>query len=340
MIHRTEPLLQTDSSLSWQQQLASAITDPIVLLKRLQLDESLLPAARIAAKQFPLRVPQAFVELMQIGDSNDPLLRQVLPLQEELISVSGYSTDPIKELAYTEKGIIHKYQGRVLLLVSGHCAINCRYCFRRHFPYEENRLSRNEWLETIHCLAADDSIEEVIYSGGDPLASNDKQLAWLTQQIAAIPHIKRLRIHSRLPVVIPERIDDECLSWLSNHRLDTAFVLHINHANEISPALVSAVTRLRDVGIIVLNQSVLLKGINNSIGALKTLSDQLFAAGVLPYYLHLFDPVSGAAHFDVPLKEAKQLHDEMLACLPGYLVPKLVKDIGGKASKTPAGAIS
>jgi EF-P beta-lysylation protein EpmB len=340
MIHRTEPLLQTDSSLSWQQQLASAITDPIVLLKRLQLDESLLPAARIAAKQFPLRVPQAFVELMQIGDSNDPLLRQVLPLQEELISVSGYSTDPIKELAYTEKGIIHKYQGRVLLLVSGHCAINCRYCFRRHFPYEENRLSRKEWLETILCLAADDSIEEVIYSGGDPLASNDKQLAWLTQQIAAIPHIKRLRIHSRLPVVIPERIDDECLSWLSNHRLDTAFVLHINHANEISPALVNAVTRLRNVGIIVLNQSVLLKGINNSIGALKTLSDQLFAAGVLPYYLHLFDPVSGAAHFDVSLKEAKQLHDEMLACLPGYLVPKLVKDIGGKASKTPAGAIS
>jgi EF-P beta-lysylation protein EpmB len=340
MIHRTEPLLQTDSSLSWQQQLATAITDPIVLLKRLQLDESLLPAARIAAKQFPLRVPQAFVELMQIGDSNDPLLRQVLPLQEELISVSGYSTDPIKELAYTEKGIIHKYQGRVLLLVSGHCAINCRYCFRRHFPYEENRLSRKEWLETILCLAADDSIEEVIYSGGDPLASNDKQLAWLTQQIAAIPHIKRLRIHSRLPVVIPERIDDECLSWLSNHRLDTAFVLHINHANEISPALVNAVTRLRNVGIIVLNQSVLLKGINNSIGALKTLSDQLFAAGVLPYYLHLFDPVSGAAHFDVSLKEAKQLHDEMLACLPGYLVPKLVKDIGGKASKTPAGAIS
>ena len=340
MIHRTEPLLQTDSSLSWQQQLATAITDPIVLLKRLQLDESLLPAARIAAKQFPLRVPQAFVELMQIGDSNDPLLRQVLPLQEELISVSGYSTDPIKELAYTEKGIIHKYQGRALLLVSGHCAINCRYCFRRHFPYEENRLSRKEWLETILCLAADDSIEEVIYSGGDPLASNDKQLAWLTQQIAAIPHIKRLRIHSRLPVVIPERIDDECLSWLSNHRLDTAFVLHINHANEISPALVNAVTRLRNVGIIVLNQSVLLKGINNSIGALKTLSDQLFAAGVLPYYLHLFDPVSGAAHFDVSLKEAKQLHDEMLACLPGYLVPKLVKDIGGKASKTPAGAIS
>lgn len=340
MIHRTEPLLQTDSPLSWQQQLTRAITDPIVLLKRLQLDESLLPAARIAAEQFPLRVPHAFVDQMQIGDSNDPLLRQVLPLQEELISVTGYSKDPIKELAYTEKGIIHKYRGRVLLLVNGNCAINCRYCFRRHFPYEENRLSRQEWLETIKNIAADESIEEVIYSGGDPLASNDKQLAWLTQQIAAIPHIKRLRIHSRLPVVIPQRINDECLLWLSSHRLDTAFVLHINHANEISPALISAIARLRDIGIIVLNQTVLLKGINNSIGTLKKLSDQLFAAGVLPYYLHLFDPVSGAAHFDVPLEEAKQLHNEMLACLPGYLVPKLVKDIEDKASKTPASVLS
>jgi EF-P beta-lysylation protein EpmB len=340
MIHRTGSLLQTDSLLSWQQQLTDAITDPLVLLKRLKLDESLLPAATIAAKQFPLRVPHAFVDLMQIGDSNDPLLRQVLPLQEELISVAGYSTDPIKELAYTNKGIIHKYRGRVLLLVTGHCAINCRYCFRRHFPYEENRLSRDQWLDTIKIIAADTSIEEVIYSGGDPLASNDKQLAWLTQQIAAIPHIKRLRIHSRLPVVIPERINDECLSWLSNHRLDTAFVLHINHANEISPALIGAITHLRNAGIIVLNQTVLLKNINDSVGTLKDLSDQLFAAGVLPYYLHLFDPVSGAAHFDVSLKEAKQLHQEMLACLPGYLVPKLVKDIEGEASKIPAINIS
>jgi EF-P beta-lysylation protein EpmB len=340
MIHRTGPLLQTDSPLSWQQQLATAITDPMVLLNRLKLDKALLPAALIAAQQFPLRVPVAFVEQMKIGDSNDPLLLQVLPLQQELISVSGFSSDPIKELGYTENGIIHKYRGRVLLLVSGHCAVNCRYCFRRHFPYEENRLSRAQWLETIQSIAADNTIEEVIYSGGDPLAANDKQLTWLTEQIVAIPHIKRLRIHSRLPVVIPERINDECLSWLSDHRLDTAFVLHINHANEISPALVRAILRLREAGITVLNQSVLLKGINNSISILKTLSDELFAAGVLPYYLHLLDPVSGAAHFDVSLDEAKQLHDEMLACLPGYLVPKLVRDIEGKASKTSANEIN
>jgi EF-P beta-lysylation protein EpmB len=340
MIHRTGSLLQTDSPLSWQQQLANAITDPLELLKRLKLDESLLPAAYLAAKQFPLRVPHAFVDQMKIGDSNDPLLRQVLPLQDELISVSGYSTDPIKELAYTDKGIIHKYRGRVLLLVTGHCAINCRYCFRRHFPYEENRLSRDQWLDTIKAIAADTSIEEVIYSGGDPLAANDKQLAWLTQQIAAIPHIKRLRIHSRLPVVIPERINDDCLSWLNNHRLDTVFVLHINHANEISPALVRSIAFLRNAGITVLNQTVLLKNINNSVSVLKNLSDQLFAAGVLPYYLHLFDRVSGAAHFDVPLEEAKQLHQQLLACLPGYLVPKLVKDIEGEASKISASDIS
>lgn len=336
MIHRTEGLLQTDSPLSWQEQLANAITDPKILLKHLQLDESLLPAARIATQQFPLRVPQAFVNQMQIGNSQDPLLRQVLPLQEELISVSGYSKDPIKELAYTDKGIIHKYRGRVLLLVNGHCAINCRYCFRRHFPYEENRLSREEWLTTLATIAADDSIEEVIYSGGDPLASNDKQLSWLTQKIDAIPHIKRLRIHSRLPVVIPERINDECLAWLSGHSLDTVFVLHINHANEISPALITAIKQLRDHGITVLNQTVLLKGVNNSTDILKALSDRLFSAGALPYYLHLFDPVDGAAHFDVPIAEAMQLHKELLACLPGYLVPKLVKDIEGRASKTPS----
>jgi EF-P beta-lysylation protein EpmB len=340
MIPRTDTLLQTDSPLSWQQQLATAITDPLVLLERLKLDKALLPAALSAAQQFPLRVPLAFVDQMQIGNSNDPLLLQVLPLQQELISVSGYSSDPIKELAYTENGIIHKYRGRVLLLVSGHCAVNCRYCFRRHFPYEENRLSRDQWLKTIKSIAADDTIEEIIYSGGDPLAANDKQLAWLTQQIAAIPHIKRLRIHSRLPVVIPERINAECISWLSNHRLDTAFVLHINHANEISPALIRAVLRLREVGIMVLNQSVLLKGINDSVSILKTLSDELFAAGVLPYYLHLLDPVGGAAHFDITLNKAKQLHDEMLACLPGYLVPKLVRDIEGEASKTSASKIS
>ncbi len=339
MIPRTDILLQTKSTMSWQQQLTNAITDPKTLLNNLELDASLLPAAYLAAKQFPLRVPQSFVDRMKIGDSKDPLLRQVLPIQEELICIDGYSTDPIKELAYTQKGIIQKYPGRVLLLVNGHCAINCRYCFRRHFPYDDNRLNRNEWLQVIKTIAADNTIEEVIYSGGDPLASNDKQLSWLTEQISTIPHIKRLRIHSRLPVVIPERITDECLSWLSNNSMDTVFVLHINHANEIDENLIGAINRLRKAGITVLNQTVLLKGINNSIETLKALSENLFSAGVLPYYLHLFDPVSGGAHFDLPLAEAKQLHGKLRSLLPGYLVPKLVKDIEGKPSKTPASEI-
>ncbi len=340
MIPRTDSILHTKSTMSWQQQLTDAISDPKILLNYLKLDESLLPAAYLAAKQFPLRVPQAFVDRMQIGNSQDPLLRQVLPLQEELICTNGYSADPIKELAYTQKGLIQKYPGRVLLLVNGHCAVNCRYCFRRHFPYDDNRLNRNEWMQALKSIASDSTIEEVIYSGGDPLASNDKQLSWLTEQVSAIPHIKRLRIHSRFPVVIPERITDECLSWLSNHKMDTAFVLHINHANEIDTALISAITRLRAAGIIVLNQTVLLKGINDSIETLKTLSEHLFSAGVLPYYLHLFDPVSGGAHFDLPIAEAKQLHNKLRSKLPGYLVPKLVKDIEGKPSKTPASSIT
>jgi len=339
MIPRTDSVLQTKSTMSWQQQLTHAISDPKTLLNALKLDNALLPAAYLAAKQFPLRVPQAFVDRMQIGNSRDPLLLQVLPLQEELICTTGYSTDPIKELAYTQKGLIQKYPGRVLLLVNGHCAVNCRYCFRRHFPYDDNRLNRNEWLQVLNTIASDSSIEEVIYSGGDPLASNDKQLSWLTEQISAIPHIKRLRIHSRLPVVIPERITDECLLWLSNHKMNTAFVLHINHANEIDTKLISAITRLRTTGITVLNQTVLLKGINDSVEALKALSEDLFSAGVLPYYLHLFDPVSGGAHFDIALPEAKKLHEQLQNLLPGYLVPKLVKDIDGRPSKTPANTI-
>lgn len=336
MIPRTDPSWQRESTLSWQQQLQNAITQPEQLLKALDLEPHLLHAAELASRQFPLRVPHAFIERMQRGDLKDPLLMQVLPIQQELIAQSGYSADPVAEQGNQQAGLIQKYQGRVLLLVNGHCAVNCRYCFRRHFPYAENRLNKAQWLELIQQISTDSSIEEVIYSGGDPLASNDRQLQWLTQQIAAIPHIKRLRIHSRLPVVIPDRITPECLDWLTQDRLKTVFVLHINHPNEIDTKLRLAIERMSSRGITLLNQSVLLKGINDSVDTLKTLSDDLFNAGVLPYYLHLFDRVAGAAHFDVPIDRAKQLHQGLLSCLPGYLVPKLVKEIGGESSKTPA----
>ncbi len=336
MIPRTEPSWQAESASNWQQQLKEAISDPKILLNRLNLDNSLLPAAQMASRQFPLRVPYSFVERMEIGNPLDPLLQQVLPIQAELIAHSGYSTDPLREQENQQPGLIQKYQGRVLLLVNGHCAINCRYCFRRHFPYEQNRLSRQQWLPVIEQLAKDTSIEEVIYSGGDPLASSDKQLQWLTTQLVAIPHIKRLRIHSRLPVVIPDRVTEQCIDWLSNHRLQTVFVFHINHPKEINGALQEAINKLKLAGITVLNQSVLLKGVNDKVSTLKHLSNKLFEVGVLPYYLHLFDPVAGASHFDIPLSKAESLHRDLMACLPGYLVPKLVKEVAGEASKTPA----
>lgn len=339
MIHRTESSWQRQSSLSWQEQLQNAICEPRQLLQQLQLDMALLPAAESAARHFPLRVPQAFIERMETGNPDDPLLRQVLPIQKELLAVSGYSTDPVGEQGNPTPGLIQKYQGRALLMINGHCAVNCRYCFRRHFPYQENRLKRSQWEQLIDQLAADDSIDEVIYSGGDPLASSDRQLHWLSEQIAQISHVQRLRIHTRLPVVIPDRINDECLAWMQQQSLQTVVVLHINHPNEINPSLASACQLLRAAGVTLLNQAVLLAGINDTTQTLKALCEKSFAIGVLPYYLHLLDPVSGAAHFDMPLSKAQALHRDLSEQLPGYLVPKLVKEIAGQKSKTPVTAL-
>lgn len=339
MIPRTQTSLQSElnnlGAKSWQKQLQEAIRCPEALLKRLQLPLDMLPAARLAAQSFSLLVPEAFLNKMRIGDLNDPLLKQVLPLQEELIAHTGFGQDPVGEQANPQAGLIQKYHGRVLLMVNGHCAVNCRYCFRRHFPYEDNKLNKAQWVQVIEHIAQDESISEVIYSGGDPLASNDKQLAWLTEQLDAIPHLKRLRIHSRLPVVIPDRINDECMKWLAGSSLNTVFVLHINHSNELDEALVAASQRIRQSGVTVLNQSVLLKGINDDTATLSTLSEQLFECGILPYYLHQLDKVAGAAHFAVSDDRAKALHQSLLACLPGYLVPSLVTERAGETSKTP-----
>lgn len=335
MITRTHHHLQYSEIKGWQEQLREAIRDPEVLLERLQLPKRLLAAATQASQQFPLVVPEAFIQKMRVGDINDPLLKQVLPIQSELVAEAGFSKDPVGEQNNTQAGLIQKYHGRVLLMVNGHCAINCRYCFRRHFPYQDNKLSRNEWRELIESIAADTSVSEVIYSGGDPLASNDNQLAWLTQQIAAIPHIKRLRIHSRLPVVIPARINEDCLSWLTQTSMQTVFVMHINHANEIDNALSHSITLLKEAGITVLNQSVLLRGVNDDPTSLANLSEALFENGVLPYYLHQLDKVAGAAHFAVSETDAKRIHQTLQSRLPGYLVPKLVAEYAGEASKTP-----
>ena len=343
MIPQTKPLRQAEtidipniSNESWQQALANIIRDPKQLFEELQLDPQQLPAAVAASKDFPLRVPRAFAQRMTKGDWNDPLLRQVLPLGQELDYQPGYTNDPLEEASTNPApGLIHKYQGRVLLVVSGACAINCRYCFRRHFPYQDNNPSRAQWQQTLDYIRQDQTIHEVIFSGGDPLAASDKLLAELTQQIAEIPHVTTLRVHSRLPVVIPQRITEHYLSGLTQTRLKTVMVIHSNHANEIDQAVGDTLMRLKNAGVTVLNQAVLLAGVNDNVDALETLSQRLFQFGVLPYYLHLLDQVAGAAHFQVEQERGKQLLQALLTRLPGYLVPKLVRETPSAASKTP-----
>lgn len=320
---------------TWQQLLSQAITDPAKLIRALNLPDEMIPAARQANKDFSLRVPAPYLQRIKPGDMNDPLLRQVLPIAEETEIVPGYITDPLAEAdSNPHDGLIHKYKGRVLVILTGACAINCRYCFRRHFPYEDNRLGPDQWQQVIDYIAGDNSIKEVIFSGGDPLATNDKRLDKLISSLEAIPHLQRLRIHSRLPVVIPQRITPELTQRLADSRLRTVMVLHINHANEIDAEVAAAVTQLKQADVTVLNQAVLLRGVNDSVEALENLSEDLFAAGILPYYLFTFDPVAGAAHFDIADAQAQALMSQLQSRLPGYLVPKLAREIPGRASKT------
>lgn len=333
MIHRTAPTWHTES---WQEALKNLIRTPQELFELLELDASDLPAALQACRDFELRVPRSFAARMERGNPKDPLLQQVLPSASELLAAPGYSQDPLGEAAANPRpGLIHKYKGRVLLVVTGSCAINCRYCFRRHFPYGDNRPSRASWRQVLEYIARDETIHEVIFSGGDPLSAPDTTLAWLTGQLAEIPHVTRLRVHSRLPIVVPSRITAECLDWLASDRFNNVLVVHANHANEIDAGVAAALRQLQSAGVTLLNQTVLLRGINDSVESLKALSERLFHCGVLPYYLHLLDKVQGAAHFDVPVDRARSLHRALRESLSGYLVPKLVQEIAGQASKTP-----
>lgn len=329
-------ITRTDAGVepsTWQHELAHAFRRADELLDYLKLsstdfDIDLQP-------DFPLLVPRPFAAQMQPGDINDPLLKQVLPIQQERVDVTGFVSDPLAESSSnTEPGIIHKYHGRLLLMLASGCAVNCRYCFRRHFPYADNRIARRQWRNTLNYIKQRSSISEVILSGGDPLMLDDAHLGSLIDQLEAIPHVKRLRIHSRLPVVIPQRLTQQLAQHLAHSRLQCTLVLHINHANELAAQHTDALSYWRTLGITLLNQSVLLRGVNDNLPVLLDLSEQLFTAGVLPYYLHTLDPVSGAAHFDVGDQIAAQLHQQMQALLPGYLVPKLVREIPGEPSKT------
>lgn len=322
-------------STSWKQSLIQAISRPDELCATLGLADVWAKQAASAANDFRLLVPREFVARMVYGDIHDPLLRQVLPIAEETMAVQGFSADPLAELTNNpQPGLLHKYHGRVLLILAGACAINCRYCFRRHFPYQQNIIGSRQRERIINYLQQDETIEEVIYSGGEPLLLDDKQLAALTQEIASIPHIKRLRIHTRLPIVIPARVNQALLRWLTETRLQVIMVVHCNHAQEIDAQVASAFGELQRCGVMLLNQSVLLKGVNDSAEALIGLSQALVRHHVSPYYLHLLDPVAGAAHFQVSKQQAIALVQQMQARLSGFMVPKLVCEIAGESSKT------
>ncbi len=325
----------------WQQELARGILDPRELLGLLEVEARTLPGRLLTEAPFPMRVPRAYAARMRRGDPMDPLLRQVLPIAAETREVPGYLADPVGDLAAEAvPGVLHKYEGRALLITTGACAIHCRYCFRRQFPYAASHAARERWAAALGYLRTDASIREVILSGGDPLTLGDAKLAALVQALEDIPHLKRLRIHTRLPVVLPARVDDRLLGWLGQSRLQKVVVVHANHANEIDAQVIEAARRLQAVGVTLLNQAVLLAGVNDDAGALCDLSEGLFAAGVLPYYLHLLDPVAGASHFDVPRSRALQIVDELRASLPGYLVPRLVRELAGSPSKVPAELLS
>lgn len=330
--HHPGPRPAGDWRLAWR----DAVRDPRELLALLGLGHLGAQLSAQAAAQFPLRVPRGFVARMRHGDPGDPLLRQVLPVLDEETMVPGFGLDAVGDgAARAGQGVIRKYHGRALLVATGSCAVNCRYCFRRHFPYAQETAAAGQWQEAVATIAADPSIDEVILSGGDPLSLATHKLAALTDALAGIGHLRRLRIHTRLPIVLPERVDGELLQWLRALPWPVTVVVHANHANEFDAGVDAALAALRDAGATLLNQAVLLRGVNDSIDALAALSERAFEAGVLPYYLHQLDRVAGAAHFEVDDARARTLHAGLAARLSGYLVPRLVREVAGDPGKRP-----
>jgi EF-P beta-lysylation protein EpmB len=335
MIARTSAAVQAPA---WQRLLAEAFTEPAALLEFLDLDPALLGPARAAARSFPLRVPRGYAARMRRGDPGDPLLRQVLPLGEELDQVPGFGDDPVGDCeADAVPGVLRKYRGRALLMVTGACAVHCRYCFRRHYPYASGSLRGTGIEAALAWLRRSADVREVILSGGDPLVASDRRLAALAGALAEVPGLRRLRIHTRLPVVLPERVTADLLEWLAGGPLAPVVVIHANHPRELDGTVAAALGRMKSAGITLLNQTVLLKGVNDDAAVLATLSERLFEQGVLPYYLHALDRVRGAAHFEVADRRALALHRDLAARLPGYLVPRLVRELAGAPAKLPLG---
>lgn len=318
---------------NWQQELSCAVSDVATLYELLELP---VPTNHHQPKKFPLRVPHAFVNKIKKGDPNDPLLLQILPDVAESLTVMGYTTDPLDENNHNPiKGLIHKYQNRALITLTGACAVHCRYCFRQHFDYGANLPSSDEMAVIGEYIKQDSNINEVIFSGGDPLSLNNRRIkAWI-DMASDIDVINTIRIHTRMPAILPNRIDDELVQILSSSPKHIVMVLHINHAQEIDDILAQKCQVLKNNGVVLLNQSVLLKGVNDKVEILCQLSWALFKMGVLPYYLHILDKVAGSAHFDIDIQHAIGLYWGMLERLSGYLVPKLVQEVAGKPYKTP-----
>ncbi|HHE3463481.1 EF-P beta-lysylation protein EpmB [Pasteurella multocida] len=319
---------------SWTDHLANAISDPKILLETLNLPTENVEQDLEARRLFPLRVPLPFVEKMQKGNPQDPLFLQIMSFRDEFLQVEGFSKDPLEEQDAVVPSVLHKYHNRLLLMVKGGCAVNCRYCFRRHFPYADNKGNKANWQKALDYIANHPEIEEVIFSGGDPLMAKDHELDWLIKNLENIPHLQRLRIHTRLPVVIPQRITADLCQTLAESRFQTVLVTHINHPNEIDAFFAQAINKLREVGVLLLNQAVLLKGINDNAHILKQLGDKLFATNILPYYLHLLDKVEGASHFYLDDNHALTIYKELQSLTSGYLVPKLAREIAKEPNKT------
>ena len=322
------------SPTTWRHALRTAVRDPVELCRHLQLPAACEPAAIRASRDFPVLAPLGYIARMRPGDPLDPLLRQVLPLDAELAVAQGFTSDPVGDLAAQRAvGLLHKYHGRALMITTGVCAVHCRFCFRRQYPYEDSPSIGARWPAAVAQIAGDPSLEEVILSGGDPLTLGDSPLAELAAMLAAVPHVRRLRIHTRLPIVIPQRVTDELVAWLRGTRLTPIMVVHANHARELAPDVEAALGRLADAGIPVLNQAVLLRGVNDDADTLVELSQRLLDCRVLPYYLHQLDRVAGAAHFETPVEVGQRLIAEMTARLPGYAVPRYVREVPGALAK-------
>lgn len=338
--HRTAhpPAEGRAPACGWRTILAQAVRDPAELCRRLALPESLVREAAESTAGFRVLVPEPYLARMRPGDPRDPLLLQVLPRKEELATESPlggpqFVADPLNEAATRRTpGLLGKYKGRFLIVASGVCAVHCRFCFRRHFPYIQ-ALSGSAWSGVLQQIAADYTIEEVILSGGDPLTTPDERLAEVTRQLAEIPHLRRLRVHSRLPIVLPQRVTGELVAWLRATRLATYMVVHCNHPAELDAATAAALARLVDAGVPVLNQAVLLRGVNDDADVLTELCGRLADLRVLPYYFHQLDRVAGAAHFEVPESRGRELVRQLRVRLPGYAVPRYVRDAPGATHK-------